>query len=248
MNAKTSAALVLYLSIPVFGQCRAGNEGEDIVRVAVNAMCDLKTASGYTGCEWQVEQVTVGNDTAVGIRIAVWCEPPDKSRWEYGDGTGKIHMIVVRNGKEIWTKKEEGEATREESGVRVMSPLDVLVRYVKRDPKLVVSYVGQDDIEGNKSDGVIIKAPDYESLRLWFDHRTHLLVKASCDVTRKKVGEGGTESIKVEWHYADYHVTEGMHIPRMIEIVIDGKKSSSVRVLNVRLHKVPLSAALFMKP
>jgi hypothetical protein len=98
------------------------------------------------------------------------------------------------------------------------------------DKGVELSPLGEIKIDGNDAVGVRASAKGHKDVNLYFDKKTHLLVKAEAravDPLTKK--ETTQESI-----FSDYHPVDGLQTARRMVVSQDGKRSMTLEVTSTR--------------
>jgi zinc protease len=108
------------------------------------------------------------------------------------------------------------------------------------DGKLAGHFIGEEDIDGKKTEGVAVQAP-FGSVKLYFDSATHLLRAARYQSATPR----GVVDNEQRW--SDYRTVEGKQFAYSTTIIRDGEKfvESQIQVLNLNPSMNP---SLFAKP
>jgi len=102
------------------------------------------------------------------------------------------------------------------------------------------SYIGEEEIDGKKTEGVALQAP-FEAIKLYFDPATHLVAAARY----KSDGPNGPVDNEQKW--SDYRTIEGKQFAFSVVIYRDGAKFIESNVQELKLNP-PIDDSLFAKP
>jgi hypothetical protein len=126
--------------------------------------------------------------------------------------TGDQTLIEAFNGKSAWHQNAGGEIST------LVGPeglqLEAAARYYNshllnpKKNKLVVTYVGSDQVRGNDALQLEVTTPSGLKWQVFFDAQSHLVVKESAQV-------GG---VNQEILYDDYRAENGVQLPHKIEL------------------------------
>jgi zinc protease len=108
------------------------------------------------------------------------------------------------------------------------------------DGKLAGRFMGEDEIDGKKAEGVQLEAP-FNSVKLYFDPNTHLLAAAHYQ------SEGQHGLVDNDQRWGDYRTLAGKQFAYTTTIYRDGAKFLESHVEQVNLNP-KIDESLFVKP
>jgi len=161
-------------------------------------------------------------------------------------GEQHLRVLLVVNGDKGWHSSggavdEIGAARlkelREDNYARWLTTLLPL----KKDTALRLTLLPEAKVNGEPAVGVKVSAKDRPDVSLYFDKKSHLLVKLE-----RKAMEAG-ESILKEEIYSAYKEFDGVRLPTKIERWAGGKKVGEITSAGYRLPR-KLDESTFAKP
>jgi zinc protease len=108
------------------------------------------------------------------------------------------------------------------------------------DDKLAGRFIGEEEIDGKKAEGVQLEAP-FNSVKLYFDPNTHLLAAAHYQ------SEGQHGMVDNDQRWGDYRTVEGKQFAYTTTIYRDGAKFLESHIEEVNLNP-KIDESLFTKP
>jgi zinc protease len=108
------------------------------------------------------------------------------------------------------------------------------------DGKLAAQFIGEEEIDGKKAEGVQLEAP-FNSVKLYFDPTTHLLAVAHYQ------SEGQHGMVDNDQRWSDYRTVDGKQFAYATTIYRDGAKFLESHVVEVNLNS-KIDESLFVKP
>jgi zinc protease len=108
------------------------------------------------------------------------------------------------------------------------------------DGKLAAQFIGEEEIDGKKAEGVQLEAP-FNSVKLYFDPTTHLLAAAHYQ------SEGQHGLVDNDQRWGDYRTVDGKQFAYATTIYRDGAKFLESHVVEVNLNS-KIDEPLFVKP
>ena len=108
------------------------------------------------------------------------------------------------------------------------------------DGKLSGHFIGEDEMNGQKVQGVQLEAP-FNSVKLYFDPETHLLAFA------RYQSEGPRGAVDNEQHWSDYRTVDGKKFAYTTTIYRGGSKFLESHIENLNLNPTA-EETLFAKP
>jgi zinc protease len=107
--------------------------------------------------------------------------------------------------------------------------------------EIVAQSIGDDEIDGKKTQGILVHGGQFEGLKLYFDSETHLLAAARY----QSAGPNGASDNEQRW--SDYKIVEGRQFAHSIVIFRDSVKLAETTVHDLTLNP-KLDDSLFAKP
>ncbi len=108
------------------------------------------------------------------------------------------------------------------------------------DGKLAGQFIGEEEIDGKKAEGVQLEAP-FNSVKLYFDPTTHLLAAAHYQ------SEGQHGMVDNDQRWSDYRTVDGKQFAYATTIYRDGAKFLESHIVEVNLNS-KIDESLFVKP
>jgi zinc protease len=108
------------------------------------------------------------------------------------------------------------------------------------DGKLAGQFIGEEEIDGKKVEGVQLEAP-FNSVKLYFDPTTHLLAAAHYQ------SEGQHGMVDNDQRWSDYRTVDGKQFAYATTIYRDGAKFLESHIVEVNLNS-KIDESLFVKP
>jgi zinc protease len=108
------------------------------------------------------------------------------------------------------------------------------------DGKLAGRFIGEEEIDGKKTEGVQLEAP-FNSVKLYFDPNSHLLAAAHYQ------SEGQHGMVDNDQRWGDYRTVDGKQFAYTTTIYRDGAKFLESHVEQVNLNP-KIDESLFVKP
>jgi hypothetical protein len=161
---------------------------------------------------------------AVPATCDVSCELPGKCRWAYvlDKGNAKAQSTLAINGDKGW--QGGSGATKEMTNLQFKEVSEELyVLWVTslvalRDPAFELAALPQSKVNDQPADGVKVSRKGRPDIKLFFDKKTGLLVKAE-----RKGTEAGTE-VSREYLFSEPKEFEGLKLPTKQVVIDNGNK------------------------
>jgi hypothetical protein len=179
-------------------------------------------------------------------------QPPGKMRAVVeGDVMGTTFKVVqIVNGDKGWTDSTF-EGNREMSKAEFTEARETLHAYVVArlvvltDKAYALSPLGETKVGDKEAVGVLVKHKDRRDVSLFFDKKTHMLLKAETRV--KDVQGGGDNELTQETLYEDFKKVDGIQVPHKLTIKRDGKLYVEAETTDYKVQD-KLDDSLFAKP
>lgn len=206
------------------------------------AVRDMVSDGNYFGFDRE------GNSSGL-IKYNDYTKLPDKSRFELGNKK-KLRDVTVFN-----LEKGEGWILEGQKETRPASPdemkdfrdavkhsLDNIFRFRYKDPQNKFFYLGPGEGEDVRSELVQLLDPENDSVTIYFDRISKLPLK----IEYKGIDKRGVHLRHVE-EFSQWHDIQGVKTPLRIDHFINGRKHSSIFVVNIKYNN-NLPDSFFSKP
>jgi outer membrane lipoprotein-sorting protein len=252
MQARWVTAIAVCLGLFVAGTGRADDQSEAraVVDKAIQAMGKDAAAKAmkYKGATMKIKGTVHVMGTAIPYTGDFASQLPEQSRVNIeGTVMGQTFKVtVVVNGDKGWIKlmdqtmdldKEKLAEEREGNYARWVTALTPLT-----DKAFTLSPVGEVKVDKTEAIGIKVSRKDHRDINLFFDKKTHLLLKSE---TRVKDDSG--KEVTQEVLYSDYKEVDGIKHPMKITINRDGDKFLDGETTDLKLVE-KLDESEFAKP
>jgi hypothetical protein len=162
-----------------------------------------------------------------------------------------IKITQAFDGKNAWmdvlgmlTELKDKDLIQEMHETMHSEEVANLIALEKKEFKL--SAIGEAKVKGKEAVGVRVSKEGRRDVNLWFDKKTHLLVKT--ERRGKDPFDPNSTEANREKYYADYKAVQGIQTPHAMEVHTDGKKLISMELMDTRYHERPFGDSTFAKP
>lgn len=172
---------------------------------------------------------------------------PDKGRWAFDleRNNQKLPVILVVNGDKGW--RTSGGATKEMTDQEIADQrqeiyIDWIITLLPiLENKLDIAAIPETKVNGEPAAGIKVANKGKPEVKLYFDKKTGLLVKAE-----HKGKEAGVD-VNKEYILSNHKEFEGLKLPMKFVVMSNGKRVAEWAVTN---YKMPerLDDATFSKP
>ena len=172
--------------------------------------------------------------------------PGKHKRTVKGELNGEtIDLNFVNNGDDGWMQSNGGEPKPiPVNPTQSVYPNDYLAGLLALvDWESQISLVPSEEMNGRPAYCIRLEDDGQWVSNTFYDKKTHLMIasmKQFYDVTTKKWRVAST-------YYSDYQMIEGLNLPMLIEVVVDGETTSKIKVTEVKFLQV-VDEDLFAKP
>ena len=250
MRVMTSALIAFTMTSALPSLARADNAAElkTVVENVIKAHggeAELKKLQATT-------QKLKGNINTQGVEIAFTAEVvtsgQDRMRMDFdGDVSGqKIHLFLIFNRTKGWlkinddTKEMEKEQVAEHLEKGNASWIATLIPL--RDKAYTVSLVGEDKVGTTPAVVLRVERKNFRDVTLFFDKKTHLLLKAET-----RVKEDGTgQEVSEETFFSDY-TNDALRRPKKLVVKHDSKPFLDMEITEFKAEE-KIDDSLFDKP
>jgi hypothetical protein len=156
-------------------------------------------------------------------------------------------FVQVFDGKKGWQgitgmikelDADEVKEAREQAHVGEVEGLVVL-----KDKSYKLSALGETKVGDRETVGVQVTKKGKRDVNLFFDKKTHLLLKAEY-----RALDPSKQEVTQEKLFLDYKDVGGMKTPGRLVINNDGKKFLEIDISETNLMETPFDASVFAKP
>ncbi|UCE17973.1 MAG: insulinase family protein [Gemmatimonadota bacterium] len=218
-------------------------KGRALLAEAVEAMGGLNAFQAIANMKFE-SKITIfipqgGTMEATAREMTVY---PDKNRTEISLPFGQ--MIQVLRGDQAWATGPQGTQDLDESQRKDMEKSlfrDMVLLFQRSgDTALVVQSLGETEVAGKTAEEILIKDEEGNSVKMYLDKETHLVVKRDYQGTTMRGAASMEESL------TDYREVDGIKIPFRSDIKADGEPYISVEVQEMLIN-TEIDPALFEK-
>ena len=245
----------LVLALAALGRADDAADAKVVVEKAVKARGGADNLAKYKADVLKIKGAVHVSGLDIDFTGEISFQQPDKSRAVI-EGTvmgTNFKSTRVVNGDKGWIddllgatqsmrdmSKEELAEERESQNANSIARLAVLT-----DKAYTVSTVGESKVGDKEAVGILVKRKGYRDVSLFFDKKTHLLLKSETRV-KDPQGGGGTEFTQ-EAFYDDYKKVGDLQVAHKLTIKRDGKAFLESETTEFKPEE-KLDGGLFAKP
>jgi outer membrane lipoprotein-sorting protein len=150
----------------------------------------------------------------------------------------QLPIVVVYNGKKMWVSvngqtmevKEEDALKEIREGLQAEGA-GSLVEFLEKPYEL--SVIGESKVKGKDTIGIRVSKKDQRDFSLFFDKKTHLLVKTEMRINDMQAGQEVTQ----EKFLTSYRETDGMKTAKDLVIHKDGKLYMTLEITETKMFE-----------
>ena len=244
----------LVRALAALGRADDDADAKAVVEKAVKARGGADNLAKYKADVLKIKGAVHVSGLDIDFTGEISFQQPDKSRAVI-EGTvmgTNFKSTRVVNGDKGWIddllgatqsmrdmSKEELAEERESQNANSMARLAVLT-----DKAYTVSTVGESKVGDKEAVGILVKRKGYRDVSLFFDKKTHLLLKSE---TRVKDPQGGDTEFTQEAFYDDYKKVGDLQVAHKLTIKRDGKAFLESETTEFKPEE-KLDDGLFAKP
>jgi len=245
----------LVLALAAFGRADDAADAKAVVEKAIKARGGADNLAKYKADVLKIKGAVHVSGLDIDFTGEISFQQPDKSRTVI-EGTvmgTNFKSTRVVNGDKGWIddllgaarqqrdmSKEELAEERESQNANSIIRLAVLT-----DKAYTLSTVGESKVGDKEAVGILVKRKGYRDVSLFFDKKTHLLLKSETRV-KDPQGGGGTEFTQ-EAFYDDYKKVGDLQVAHKLTIKRDGKAFLESETTEFKPEE-KLDDGLFAKP
>lgn len=245
----------LVLALAALGRADDAADAKAVVEKAVKARGGADNLAKYKADVLKIKGAVHVSGLDIDFTGEISFQQPDKSRTVI-EGTvmgTNFKSTRVVNGDKGWIddllgaarqqrdmSKEELAEERESQNANSIARLAVLT-----DKAYTLSTVGESKVGDKEAVGILVKRKGYRDVSLFFDKKTHLLLKSE---TRVKDPQGGGDTeFTQEAFYDDYKKVGDLQVAHKLTIKRDGKAFLESETTEFKPEE-KLDDGLFAKP
>ena len=245
----------LVLALAGFGRADDAAEAKAVVEKAVKARGGADNLAKYKADVLKIKGAVHVSGLDIDFTGEISFQQPDKSRAVI-EGTvmgTNFRSTRVVNGDKGWIddllgatqsmrdmSKEELAEERESQNANSIARLAVLT-----DKAYTLSTVGESKVGDKAAVAILVKRKGYRDVSLFFDKKTHLLLKSE---TRVKDPQGGGDTeFTQEAFYDDYKKVGDLQVAHKLTVKRDGKAYLESEATEFKPEE-KLDDGLFAKP
>jgi hypothetical protein len=242
-----ACAVCLFLAWGLYGQ---GQDGEPraIIDKAIKAHGGAKKLAAIKAIQMKGKgKIYVPMEASFTAEITA--QPPDKQRLSADLEINNMNFkfVQVFDGKKGWQgvagmiKELDADEIKEAKQQAHVNEVETLI--VLKDKNYKLSALGESKVGDNDVVGVQVTKKGWRDVNLFFDKKTHLLLKAEYRALDPNKQEVAQEKL-----FLDYKDFEGYKAPGRMVINNDGKKFLDMEITEATTMETPLDASVFVKP
>lgn len=245
----------LVLALAALGRADDAADAKAVVEKAIKARGGADNLAKYKADVLKIKGAVHVSGLDIDFTGEISFQQPDKSRTVI-EGTvmgTNFKSTRVVNGDKGWIddllgaarqqrdmSKEELAEERESQNANSIARLAVLT-----DKAYTLSTVGESKVGDKEAVGILVKRKGYRDVSLFFDKKTHLLLKSE---TRVKDPQGGGDTeFTQEAFYDDYKKVGDLQVAHKLTIKRDGKAFLESETTEFKPEE-KLDDGLFAKP
>ena len=208
-------------------------KGKDLLTEAVEALGGLSAFKAVANMKSEAKITIImpqgGTMEATVKEITVY---PDKNRSEITMPFGQ--MVQVLSGDQAWATGPQGTQDLDESGKEDMKKSlfrDMVLLFQRsQDDALTVQALGETDVEGTMTEGILVKDEEGNSVKMYLDSETFLVVK------REYQGSTMRGVASMEEFLSDYREVDGIKVPFRLDVKADGEPYINVEAQEILMN------------
>lgn len=248
------AALCGFLALTVLGgRAQDTTDLKAILKKAIEAHGGEKNLAKYQGSVSKFKGTILVNKQTINVTGETSFQKPDKLKnvMMLDINNKALAITQVYNGKKFWISV--GGNTMEINDEKVLNEAResllvegavALTAFLEKPYEL--NFIGEVKVKGKEALGIRISKKGQRDFSLYFDKKTHLVVKTEMRALDLE-GGAGFQEITQEKYLSDYRDKQGLKMPGRVEVHKDG-----VLFMDIELTEVNpverLDDAVFAKP
>jgi hypothetical protein len=240
----------LWLLWGLSGRAQEGDESRALIEKAIKAHGGAAKLAAIKAIQLKVKGKAF-SPMEFTFTLDVSSQPPDKAKVVVEATIMEMNFtsINVVNGKEGWVSGMGKTEKLDEKDVKEFHQQAHVERVTNlvalKDKSYKLSPLGEMKVGDHDAVGVQVTKKDCRDVNLYFDKKTHLLVKAEY----RAVELIGKQEVQQEKLYYNYKKTEGgLMVPGRLVVNNDGKKFLEMDITEMTPMESPFDDNVFAKP
>ncbi len=241
----------LWLLWGLSGRAQEGDESRALIEKAVKAHGGAAKLAAIKATQTKAKGKAY-SPMEFTFTLDISSQPPDKAKVVVDVNIMDMNFTIVSvfNGKNGWlslmgkTQKLEAkdiEEYQQQAHVEKVANLYPLLK----DKDFKLSPLGEAKVGEHDAVGVQVTKKGFRDVNLYFDKKSHLLVKAEY----RTVEPVGKQEVQQEKLYYDYKkLDSGLRMPGRLVLNNDGKKFMEIEITEITPMETPFEDSVFAKP
>jgi hypothetical protein len=236
------AGLVVFVGS---GRARPGekDDARSVVDQAIKAAGGADNLAKQATTTWTETGKYYGMGDGVPFTGKYAMAGPDRFRMEIEN-----FFTLIYNGEKGWIKAggDTKEMTPEEHATQKHDHQAGWIAHLVplKDKAFTLTALGESKVDNNPAVAVKVTRKGYPEVKLYFDKKTHLLVKSTW---RTKAPEMQYKEVDAEMYYSNYKEVQGAKVPMKLVMKRDGKVFVEAEVQDMKVVD-KLDSSLFDRP
>ncbi len=240
----------MVLAILVNGVAATDEEpdAKAILEQAIKAHGGDANLSKFVAMHFTTKGTGYEGEKKIPLKLDFFYQGNDKMRTSWFAAETNSQVVEVINGQDGWGKEGTEEAASLDSEDVAVHQEMIYMNWITafvplRSREFRLSPLDEISVSDRKAVGILVRHEKHESVKLYFDKTTHLLVKYE----RRFHNVEADKKSKEESIYSDYKAVQGTMQPTRVVTYWDGVKQTDLAVES-KLYEKPLDEKLFAKP
>jgi len=244
-----AAVAILFAVCQNFAWADDQTAANDLLDKAIKAQGGEAALAKIVGFEVNLKGTNFDGDNKVPSSTEITCQGYDKIMSLETNSDTKAETIEVVNGDDGWTKEGDKPAEamndqqlKAQKHSMYMNWITTVLPFKEKGYKLTA--IDEVLVAGKPAEGLLVSHKKREPVKLYFDKKSHLLVKTEDSLVDADSGAKRT----IVTIYADYKAVQGIQQPFKMKTYVDGVKVNESDVVDMKIHEKPIDERLFTKP
>jgi hypothetical protein len=244
-----SCGVCLFLAWGLYGQGQ-DNESRAIIDKAIKAHGGAKKLAAVKAIQTKGKG-KIYQPMEIPFTLDLSVQPPDKLKLNLNIDINNMNIPIVQvfDGKKGWAsvmgmvKELEADEIKEAKNQFHVEKVTSLIALTK-DKSYKLSPLGEAKVGDREAVGVQVTQKDQRDVNLYFDKKTHMLLKAEY----RALDPFSKQEVAQEKLYQDYKDVGGFKTPGRLVVNNDGKKFMVIEITETTPMETPFDASVFAKP
>jgi hypothetical protein len=240
----------LWLLWGLSGQAQEGDEARALIEKAIKAHGGAAKLAAVKATQTKGKG-KIFSPMEFPFTIDLSSQPPDKFKMVLDAEINGMNIPIVQvfNGKKGWVSvmgktmnldEKDIQEFHQQAHVEKVTDLVSL-----KDKSYKLSQLGEMKVGDHDAVGVQVTKKDFRDVNLYFDKKTHLLIKAEY----RAVEPIGKQEVQQEKFYYNYKAGPGgIQVPGRMVVNNDGKKFLEIEISEMTPMEQPFDDSVFSKP